>query len=134
MRPIDLDDITIDLTQQFYILCLAPNAARLSVRFFYQNSFGTILKNIEAHYKRMDVVRPSWANDRKFLGIYRMLQETVNMKPKEKKPVANMAASVLQAVLSGNRYPASLYTDTLIRIRSEQGNVTYGRAAIIKAF
>lgn len=45
-----------------------------------------------------------------------------------------MAASVLQAVLSGNRYPASLYTDTLIRIRSEQGNVTYGRAAIIKAF
>jgi CRISPR-associated protein Csd1 len=134
MRPIDLDDITIDLTQQFYILCLAPNAARLSVRFFYQNSFGTILKNIEAHYKRMDVVRPSWANDRKFLGIYRMLQETVNMKSKEKKPVANMAASVLQAVLSGNRYPASLYTDTLIRIRSEQGNVTYGRAAIIKAF
>lgn len=91
-------------------------------------------KNIEAHYKRMDVVRPSWANDRKFLGIYRMLQETVNMKSKEKKPVANMAASVLQAVLSGNRYPASLYTDTLIRIRSEQGNVTYGRAAIIKAF
>lgn len=84
MRPIDLDDITIDLTQQFYILCLAPNAARLSVRFFYQNSFGTILKNIEAHYKRMDVVRPSWANDRKFLGIYRMLQETVNMKSKEK--------------------------------------------------
>ena len=63
-----------------------------------------------------------------------MLQETVNMKSKEKKPVANMAASVLQAVLSGNRYPASLYTDTLIRIRSEQGNVTYGRAAIIKAF
>lgn len=134
MRPVDLDDITIDLTQQFYILCLAPNAARLSVRFFYQNTFGTILKNIGAHYKRMDVVRPSWENDRKFLGIYRMLQETVNMKSKEKKPVANMAASVLQAVLSGNRYPASLYTDTMIRIRSEQGNVTYGRAAIIKAF
>ena len=113
-RPVDLDDITIDLTKQFYILCLAPNAARLSVRFFYQNTFGNILKNIEAHYKRMEIVRPSWAKD--------------------KTPVSNMAALVLQAVLSGNRYPASLYTDTLIRIRSEQGRITCGRAAIIKAF
>ena len=62
-RPVDLDDITIDLTKQFYILCLAPNAARLSVRFFYQNTFGNILKNIEAHYKRMEIVRPSWEKD-----------------------------------------------------------------------
>ena len=133
-RPVDLDDITIDLTQQFYILCLAPNAARLSVRFFYQNTFGNILKNIEAHYKRMEIVRPSWEKEKKYLGIYSMLMETVNMKSKDKTPVSNMAALVLQAVLSGNRYPASLYTDTLIRIRSEQGRITYGRAAIIKAF
>lgn len=133
-RPVDLDDITIDLTQQFYILCLAPNAARLSVRFFYQNTFGNILKNIEAHYKRMEIVRPSWEKEQKYLGIYSMLMETVNMKSKDKTPVSNMAALVLQAVLSGNRYPASLYTDTLIRIRSEQGRITYGRAAIIKAF
>ena len=133
-RPVDLDDITIDLTKQFYILCLAPNAARLSVRFFYQNTFGNILKNIEAHYKRMEIVRPSWEKEKKYLGIYSMLMETVNMKSKDKTPVSNMAALVLQAVLSGNRYPASLYTDTLIRIRSEQGRITYGRAAIIKAF
>ena len=133
-RPVDLDDITIDLTQQFYILCLAPNAARLLVRFFYQNTFGNILKNIEAHYKRMEIVRPSWEKEQKYLGIYSMLMETVNMKSKDKTPVSNMAALVLQAVLSGNRYPASLYTDTLIRIRSEQGRITYGRAAIIKAF
>lgn len=133
-RPVDLDDITIDLTQQFYILCLAPNAARLLVRFFYQNTFGNILKNIEAHYKRMGIVRPSWEKEQKYLGIYSMLMETVNMKSKDKTPVSNMAALVLQAVLSGNRYPASLYTDTLIRIRSEQGRITYGRAAIIKAF
>ncbi|MFR2215173.1 MAG: type I-C CRISPR-associated protein Cas8c/Csd1 [Ruminococcus sp.] len=44
-----------------------------------------------------------------------------------------MAAMVLNAVLQNNRYPETLYTDTLIRIRSEQGNVTCGRAAIIKA-
>ena len=45
-----------------------------------------------------------------------------------------MAALVLQAILSGARYPASLYTNVLIRIRAEQGIVTWGRAGIIKAY
>jgi len=130
---VDLEDINLDMNQKFYILCLAPNAARLSVRFFYQNSFGNILKNIENHYSRMEIVRPSWEN-RAYLGIRPMLMETVNQKSKDKSPVPNMAAMVLKAVLSDDRYPASLYTDTLIRIRAEQGKVTCGRAAIIKAF
>ena len=130
---VDLEDINLDMNQKFYILCLAPNAARLSVRFFYQNSFGNILKNIAKHYSRMEIVRPSWEN-RAYLGIRQMLMETVNQKSKDKSPVPNMAAMVLKAVLSDDRYPASLYTDTLIRIRAEQGQVTCGRAAIIKAF
>ena len=62
-----------------------------------------------------------------------MLFETVNQKSKDKTPIPSMSAMVLNAVLQNNRYPATLYTDTLIRIRSEQGNITCGRAAIIKA-
>ncbi len=46
-RYVDVDNVQMDFEQSFYILCLAPNAARLSVRFFYQNTFGDILK-----YKR----------------------------------------------------------------------------------
>ena len=130
---VDLDDIKLDLNQKFYILCLAPNAARLSVRFFYQNSFGNILENLAKHYQRMEIVRPSWVG-KEYLGIRYMLRETANQNAKDKLPVPNMAAMVLQAILSNDRYPASLYTDTLIRIRAEQGNVTYGRAAIVKAF
>ena len=45
-----------------------------------------------------------------------------------------MSTMVLQAILSGCKYPASLYTDTLIRIRAEQGKITWGRVAIIKAY
>ena len=54
-----------------------------------------------------------------------MLFETVNQNSKDKSPVPNMAAFVLQAILSGARYPASLYTNILIRIRAEQGKVTW---------
>ena len=45
-----------------------------------------------------------------------------------------MAAMALQTILTGARYPFSLYSDTLIRIRAEQGNVTWGRASIVKAY
>lgn len=132
-RYIDINDIKIDLEQNFYILCLAPNAARLSVRFFYQNTFGDILSNVDEHYKRMEIIKPSW-EEQKYLSIHGMLRETVNQKSKDKTPAPNMAAMVLQSILSGSRYPESLYINTLIRIRSENGNVTWGKAAIIKAF
>lgn len=129
---VDLEDIKLNMEQRFYILCLAPNAARLSVRFFYQNSFGNIMENLSKHYQRMEIIKPAWV-ELEYLGVQKMLFETVNQKSKDRTPIPSMAAMVLNAVLQNNRYPATLYTDTLIRIRSEQGNVTCGRAAIIKA-
>lgn len=126
--------------QKFYILGLAPNAARLSVRFFYQDSFGNILSHLKEHYDRMEIVRPA-KDALEYLGIWRMLQETVNKKSKDKKPVSNMAGAVYRAIISGGRYPDSLYQAVLLRLRAEQDNsdagiykITRGRAAIIKAF
>ena len=129
------EDIEMDPQQKFYILALAPNAARLSVRFFYEDSFGKILKNVAAHYERLQIVKPAW-EEQDYLGIRDLLYETVNQKSKDKTPIPNMASLVLQAVLSGGRYPASLYTDILIRIRAESGDRKIGwkRAAVIKAY
>lgn len=132
-KPIVVENVNLNSDETFYILGLAPNAARLSIRLFYRNSFGNILENISKHYKRMEMVRPAW-EAREYLGIWQMLGETVNQKSKDKKPVSNMASMVMQAIISGGRYPASLYTDTLIRIKAEQGKVSWGRAGIIKAY
>ena len=130
---IDVKDIKINKDQKFYVLCLSPNAARLSVRFFYENSFGNMLENLEKHYQRLNI--PKLKKDEiDYLGVDDLLQETINQRTKNKKAIAHMAAMVLEAILSDNRYPASLYIDTLIRIRSDQGDVTWGRAAIIKAY
>lgn len=131
-RAFNIDEVSLDSNQKFYILGLAPNAARLSVRFFYTNSFGVILKNLMAHYKRMELVRPSWEK-REYLGIWATLFETVNQKSKDKKPIPSMLGAVLKAILSDGRYPESLFINTLIRIRAEQGRITWGRAAILKA-
>lgn len=139
---IDINDVqkTISAEERFYILGLAPNAARIAVRFFYQDSFGNIMRHLKAHYDRMEIVRPSW-DAQKYMGIYWMLQETVNKKSKDKKPIPNMAASTYRAILSGEQYPASLYYTVLGRIKAEQDDaerrirkITPGRAAILKAF
>lgn len=139
---IDTVENNLSLEQQFSILALAPNAARLSVRFFYQDTFENIMLNIKKHYSRMEIVKPSY-DTIKYLGVWRMLQETINKKSKNKEPIANMSASVLKAIITNGRYPAALYQGVLGRIRSEQGatnkdkkveQITRGRAAIIKAY
>ena len=132
-KPVYMEDVELNSEQNCYVLGLAPNAARLSVRFFYQNSFGKIIENISSHYERMAMVKPAWEM-RDYLGVKDMLDETVNQNAKDKKPVSSMAAMVFQGILSGSRYPNSLYTHTLIRIQAEQGKVTWGRAGIIKAY
>ena len=132
-EKVEKDGLVLDQTTRFYILGLAPNAARLAVRFFYQDSFGMILEHVKAHYDRMELIKPS-KETKDYIGLWSLLQETVNQNAREKKPVPNMAAAVLRAILSGSRYPANLYSNTIIRIRSEQGKVTWGRASIIKAY
>ena len=76
-QPIEIKDINLDPDQKFYILGLAPNAARISVRFFYQNSFGKILEHLSEHYERTRIVKPSWETQ-EYIGIREMLMETVN--------------------------------------------------------
>lgn len=134
-KPVVFKGDELNPEQRFYVLGLAPNAARLSVRFFYENSFGNILKNISEHYKRMEIIRPQW-EQKEFLSVRELLFETVNKNSKDKKPVPNMATMTFRAILSGERYPERLYSDTLIRIRAEQDDskINWRRIAIIKAY
>lgn len=125
-------ELDLDPERKFYILGISPNAARLAVRFFYCDSFGNIVKNIKAHYDRLEIVRPS---DDKFpiLPLWKLLSATVNPNAKDKTPNAAMAGAVARAVFSGGRYPASLLECTFLRIKAER-SITRERAAIIKAY
>ena len=126
------DDLGIDPERPFYILGLAPNAARLSVRFFLRNSFGALMKNVNDHYERMEIVRPAYKKF-SYLPLWAMLQETVNLNSRDKSLSPVMAGAAARAVFSGGRYPASLLEAVMLRIRAER-NITWGRAAIIKAY
>lgn len=122
------DDLGIDPNRPFYILGLAPNAARLSVRFFLRDSFGALMKNVNDHYERMEIVGAEYPA----IPIWRLLKTTVR-DPKKQVPAPNMAGSTVRAIFSGTPYPTSLVEAVILRIRAEK-NVTWERAAILKAY
>ena len=122
------EDLGIDPERPFYILGLAPNAARLSVRFFLRDSFGLLMKNVNDHYERLKIVGAKSP----IIPVWRLLQATVR-DPKKQTPAPNMAGSTVRAIFAGTPYPASLLEAVILRIRAER-NITWGRAAIIKAY
>lgn len=119
--------------QHFYLLGLAPNAARLSVRFFLRDTFGNLAQNLQKHAEEMEI---DCSEKEKFrtLPIWAVVNETTRTVPGQPaKPSPQLAGDLLRAVLTGGRYPATLLNGVTLRIRAEQ-TVTRGRAAVIKAY
>ena len=119
--------------QHFYLLGLAPNAARLSVRFFLRDTFGCFAQNLQKHAEEREI---DCSEKEKFrtLPIWAVVNETTRTVPGQPaKPSPQLAGDLLRAVLTGGRYPATLLNGVTLRIRAEQ-NVTRGRAAVIKAY
>lgn len=130
-KPIDSIEEEIDIETQFYILGLAPNAARLSIRFFLQNSFGRIMENVRQHYLDLNIEKGP--KDFEYLPLWKLLSETVSPKAKEKASSPLLSGAVLRAIFLRNPYPEALYSGVMLRIRAEK-DINRGKAAIIKAF
>jgi CRISPR-associated protein Csd1 len=131
-QPTNWEALPLRPENRFYILGLAPNASRLSVRFFLQGNFGDFAANGKRHYEDIRVVsdgRSKWDA----IPLWALLRETVNLNARNKDALPQMAGDVLRAILSGGPYPATLYQQTQIRIRAERA-VTRGRAGILKAY
>ena len=144
-EAVTYDQNQLDPNMQFYVLGLSPNAARLSVRFFLQNSFGNLVANAKAHQERLEIVKPTYD---KFdtIPMWKLLYATVRSQSKfepnsykEAKPhlekylASNMAGETLRAILMDTRYPETLHNSVVLRIRAEH-NITRSRIAILKAY
>lgn len=128
-----VEDASFERGTRCYILGLAPNAARLSVRFWDVSSFGDVLEKIIQHYKDMDIVGLARIggiiSPRRTLKALATLEDTKNIPPL-------LGGQLMRAIIGGHMYPQSLYSASLMRCRSggEHGGVTTIRAGVIKAF
>jgi CRISPR-associated protein Csd1 len=115
-----------------YLLGLAPNAARLSLRLWRVNSFGELLSNVSRHYTDLDIVGME-----RFSSLpspYRLLKAvSVQEDPKNMSPL--LGSQLANAILFGTPYPIPLLHAAIRQSRTggAHGGVTTIRAAIVKA-
>ena len=124
--------LPLNPANRFYILGIAPNAARLAVRFFLQDTFGRFATNLNEHQERLKIVHPAF-DEREGLSVWSLLRETANPNSRDKKPPEPLVGALLRAVLMNALYPAELFAQTEIRLRAEH-EVSRGKAAILKAY
>ena len=135
-QSVEWNSIPINPEVKFYILGLSPNAARLSVRFFLVNSFGNFMKNVVKHEENMRIDIPKFLQSTHF-PAWKVLRETVNQNSKNKSAKPQLAGNYIYSILTGYKYPATLYDNIMIRIKAERdvnAEREAIRAAVIKAF
>jgi CRISPR-associated protein Csd1 len=115
----------------FYILGLAPNASRLSVRFWHVSTVGKIVENVGKHLREIAIAK-SYPGEPEYPPLWQIVRETAPQGKSENiSPL--LAGGIVRAVLSGWNYPANLLPAILMRIRADH-NVNRLRAGLIKAF
>ena len=114
----------------FYVLGLAPNAARISVRFWHAAPLHVIAERIAAWFDDLSLVRGP--NDPEFPSLFRLLT-AVALQGKADNIPPSLGGDLIRSIFTGAPYPSTWLNAAVQRCRAEQ-QVTYMRAAAIKAY
>lgn len=116
-------------TDRFHVLGLAPNAARIAIRFWETASALDLAKRIACHFDDIKIARAP--HDPEHLSLFRLLT-SMAVQGKEDNIPPNLGGEVMRAILENLPYPSTLLNLAVQRNRAEQ-KPNYARAAIIKA-
>ena len=113
---------------RFYVLGLAPNAARISIRFWFENDFGVLARNYSRFAADMRIEPPDKDPN---ITVWKYLNETAVLGKRENVQ-PNLAGEWMRSILVGSPYPLTLLAAVLMRLRSD-GDVNARRVAILKS-
>jgi CRISPR-associated protein Csd1 len=119
----------------FHVLGLSPNAARLSVRFWWSGSLGEMVERLRRHHQDLLLEPIPEREGYNPITVNRMARETARIlgdRPDSKTIDPSLSGEITRAVLSGTPYPMTLLQTIIRRVRND-GHITYGRCAIVKA-
>jgi CRISPR-associated protein Csd1 len=122
---------------RFFVLGVAPNAARLQLRFFYMSTLAELLHNLQRHCR--DILLQAPERGVRVPTLWALARETL---PKDKdgrartdanaqKKVDKLVGDLARAVLTGLDYPQSLLPIVLGRFRSDR-RLTPARLGLVK--
>lgn len=123
---------------RFFVLGLAPNAARISIRFWFEDDFGVLAENYRRFVEDMRVEPGPKAG--RTPTLKRMLLRTAparrepngRIKFDQDRVPALLAGEFFRSILTGDRFPGMLLGQLLQRVRSD-GLLDHLRVSLIKA-
>ena len=116
---------------RFHVLGLAPNAARLSVRYWLDDTFEVFARRLADHAADMRIEPPprDWG---RAPALARLLVKTTALQDKFDNIPPLLAGELTRAVLGGTRYPQTLLAAALMRLRAGDDAGTGWHAAVIR--
>ena len=116
-------------TVRFFVLGLAPNAARIAIRFWQHATVAEMAVRIRQHFD--DLAIEHSPHDPPHLSLFRLLVSVATLGKADNIP-PKLGGELMRSILADLPYPHTLLSAAVRRIRAEQ-KVTYARAALIKA-
>lgn len=123
--------VKTDDGNRLHVLGLSPNAARISIRFYYCLTLRELAERVTSYFNDLKLNGGNF--DPEFPSLFRLLT-SIALQGKADNIPPNLAGAIVQAIFSGpnSQLPALWLNTAINRCRAEQ-EVSYLRAASIKA-
>lgn len=116
---------------RIFVLGLAPNASRLSIRFWETGTLVTFASRLADHFNDLRLEPSPWHTPP---AVWRLLLATApsrDGKAKSDDVPPQLGGELTRAILTGSRYPRSLLSNVIMRFRAD-GEITGARVALCK--
>ena len=131
-RPVEDLELGLVSGTRFHVLGLSPNAARLSVRYWLDDTFDAFAQRLAQHHADLKI-EPAPFRWKTPPSVSRLLVKTTALQEKFENIPPLLAGETMRAVLTGGAYPRTLLTAAIIRLRAGDDPGTGWHAAVIKA-
>lgn len=117
-------------TTRFYVLGLAPNAARIAIRFWQVGTVAEMAGRFREYFADLQICHGP--KEKEHLPLKWLLVATA-AQGKFDNIVPNLAGEVMRSILAGLPFPETLLQALLQRIKADHA-ISYPRAKLIKGF
>ena len=131
-RPLKELNPDFDESTRIFVLGLAPNQGRLSIRFWQMGTLDIFVRRLADHYHDLEIQPSPWKTNP---SIWRLLYATAPSregKAKAEDIPPQLAGELTRSILTGRQYPYSLLANIIMRMRTD-GDISGIRVALCKA-
>lgn len=130
-RPLRDLDGHLDEGARIFVLGLAPNASRLSIRFWETDTLAHFAKRLADHFDDLELKPSPWRRPPSPHVLALAAAPIYGGKTKAEDVPPLLAGELVRAILSGVRYPQGVLGTIVMRFRAD-GQITGTRVALCK--